>query len=42
MKKLYTMMLMALMGITFTACEDEFIADSLEGTWSGNMYVSSY
>ena len=42
MKKLYTMMLIALMGITFTACEDEFIADSLEGTWSGNMYVSSY
>ncbi len=35
-------MLMALMGITFTACEDEFIADSLEGTWSGDMYVSSY
>ena len=35
-------MLMALMGITFTACEDEFIADGLEGTWSGDMYVSSY
>ena len=42
MKKLYTLMLMALMGLTFTACEDEFIADSLEGTWSGDMYVSSY
>lgn len=42
MKKLYTMMLMALMGLTFTACEDEFIADSLEGTWSGTMFVSTY
>ena len=42
MKKLYTMMLMATMALTFTACEDEFIADSLEGTWSGDMYVSSY
>ena len=42
MKKLYTMMLMAAMALTFTACEDELIADSLEGTWSGNMYVSSY
>ena len=42
MKKLYTLMLMATMALTFTACEDEFIADTLEGTWSGNMYVSSY
>lgn len=42
MKKIFTMMLTALMGITFTACEDEFVADSLEGTWSGDMYVSSY
>lgn len=36
------MMLMAMMAITFTACEDEYIADTLEGTWSGNMYVYSY
>lgn len=42
MKKLYTLMMMALMALTFTACEDEMIADTLEGTWSGNMYVSSY
>lgn len=42
MKKLYTMMLIATMAFTFTSCEDESIADSLEGTWSGNMYVSSY
>jgi hypothetical protein len=42
MKKLYTMMLMAMMALTFTACEDEFIAESLEGTWSGDMRVSSY
>ena len=42
MKKIYTMMMMAMMALTFTACEDEMIADTLEGTWSGNMYVSSY
>ena len=42
MKKLYTLMLTAMMAFTFTACEDEFIADTLEGTWSGNMYVSTY
>ena len=42
MKKLYTLMLMAMMAFTFTACEDQRIADSLEGTWSGNMEVSSY
>ena len=42
MKKQYAMMLIALAAFTFTSCEDERIADSLEGTWSGNMYVSSY
>ena len=42
MKKLYTLMMMAMMALTFTACEDEYIADTLEGTWSGKMYVSSY
>ena len=41
MKKLYTLMLTALMALTFTACEDQRIANSLEGTWSGNMEVSS-
>lgn len=42
MKKLYTMMLIATMAFTFTACEDQLIADNLEGTWSGDMHVSSY
>jgi len=42
MKKIYSMMMIAMMAFTFTACEDEMIADTLEGTWSGNMYVSSY
>ena len=43
MKKiLYSVLALAIAAMTFTACEDEFIADRLEGTWSGNMYVSSY
>ncbi len=42
MKKLYTLMLTALTALTFTACEDEYIADTLEGTWSGTMFVSTY
>ena len=42
MKKIYTMLMMAMMALTFTSCEDEFIADTLEGTWSGNMFISSY
>ena len=42
MKKLYILMLTALMGLTLTSCRDEFIADSLEGTWSGTMFVSTY
>ena len=43
MKKLYTMMMMAMMALVFTSCEDdEHIAYTLEGTWSGNMYISSY
>ena len=45
MKKLYTMMMMAMMGmmaLSFTSCEtDEEIAYTLEGTWKGNMYISS-
>ena len=44
MKKLYTLMMMAMMGLmtmSLTSCEDEFIADTLEGTWEGNMYISS-
>ncbi len=46
MKTLKTYLMTALMALTattvFTSCEDEMIADTLEGTWSGNMYVSSY
>lgn len=35
------MAFMALMAMTFTSCdEDVEIAYTLEGTWSGNMYVS--
>ena len=41
MKKIYTMLMMAMMAMAFTSCEDEMIADTLEGTWSGNMYISS-
>jgi hypothetical protein len=43
MKKLYTMMMMAVMGlmtISLTSCEDERIANTLEGTWKGNMYIA--
>lgn len=46
MKILKTYLMTALMALTattmFTSCEDERIADTLEGTWSGNMYVSTY
>ena len=42
MKKMFTMLMMAMMAITFTSCEDEYIANTLEGTWKGNMYISSY
>ena len=44
MKKLYTMMMLAMMGfmtVSMTSCEDEEIAKTLEGTWKGNMYISS-
>ena len=41
MKKIFTMLTMAMMALAFTSCEDEYIADTLEGTWSGNMYISS-
>ena len=35
-----TVALMALMSLTFTSCdEDSDIAYTLDGTWSGNMYV---
>ena len=41
MKKMFTMLMMAMMAIVFTSCEDEYIADTLEGTWEGNMYIGS-
>jgi hypothetical protein len=41
MKKIFTMLTMAMMALAFTSCEDEYIADTLEGTWTGNMYISS-
>lgn len=46
MKKLYTMMMMAMMGMmamSFTSCEtDEEIAKTLEGTWRGDMTIEDY
>ena len=43
MKKIYTMLMMAMMALAFTSCDtDEDIAYTLEGTWKGNMYISSY
>ena len=45
MKKLtslLTMLLLAVTSVSLTSCEDEMIADTLEGTWEGNMYISSY
>lgn len=45
MKKIYhNMMLMIIIAIAsfaFTSCEDARIARTLEGTWKGNMYISS-
>ena len=45
MKKIYhNMMLMTIIAIAslaFTSCEDARIARTLEGTWKGNMYISS-
>ena len=41
MKKIFTMLTMAMMSLAFTSCEDEYIANTLEGTWTGNMYISS-
>lgn len=44
MKKLYTLLMMAMMGVmvvSLTSCEDEQIAHTLEGTWRGNLYIST-
>ena len=40
-KTLATLFLLALISLSFTSCEDEMIASTLEGTWEGNMYISS-
>jgi len=41
MKKIYTMLMMAMMAVVLTACDDAQIARTLEGTWRGNMYIST-
>ena len=41
MKKLYTMLMMAMMALAFTSCEDEAIAYDLAGTWGGEMRIST-
>jgi len=42
MKKIYTMLMTAVMMLAFTSCQDQEIARTLEGTWRGNMYISTY
>ena len=44
-KYFYNIMVMAILATAatgFTSCEDAEIAHTLEGTWKGNMYISSY
>lgn len=44
MHTLWTMVLLAVLSMSFTSCEwddDDEIAYTLEGTWRGNMYMSS-
>lgn len=44
MKKIYALLPMifaVLMSAAFTSCEDDEIADTLEGTWQGNMRIKS-
>lgn len=36
------LVLVATMGLSLTSCEDEDIANTLEGTWEGNTYMYSY
>ena len=46
MKKLFynilTMAVIATAAVSFSSCDDERIAHTLEGTWRGNMYISCY
>lgn len=41
MKKLLYAFAMMTTLFTMTSCEDREIANTLEGTWSGNMYIST-
>ncbi|MBQ6200692.1 MAG: lipocalin family protein [Prevotella sp.] len=45
MKKLFynilTMAVIAIAAVSFSSCEDAQIASTLEGTWKGNMYIST-
>ena len=44
MKKMYFRLMMVMMGlvtVSLTSCDDEEIAKTLEGTWKGDMYISS-
>ena len=44
-KLLYHVMMLAMMvtmAVGFSSCDDNKIAYTLEGTWKGNMYISSY
>lgn len=37
----WTLALMAVLTLSFTSCDDDaYVADTLAGTWKGNMYVS--
>ncbi len=41
--KFWVLMAMAMLTFSFTSCDDDDeIAYTLEGTWQGNMYVSTY
>ena len=42
LRNILMMAFIATSAIGFTSCEDEKIASTLEGTWRGNMYISSY
>ena len=35
----YMFIIALAMGMTFTSCEDEYVASTLEGTWEGQMYA---
>ncbi len=44
MRKLYSLLaftLTALMSLTLTSCEDEYIASGLEGTWEGYTHMQA-